>query len=80
MIPIENTVPETVIFLECGCCARRFINHPTGKAALVEIIQKCDMHARDATTFRAVRSGAMVRQWVRTPVTTLGGRPGTEPR
>ena len=24
MIPIENTVPETVIFLECGCCARRF--------------------------------------------------------
>jgi hypothetical protein len=71
MIAIEDTVPETVIFLECGCCVRRFINHPTGKAALVEIIQRCETHAGETERLRAIPSGAMVSQWVRTPVTSL---------
>jgi hypothetical protein len=68
MTPIEETVHGTLVFLECGCSAWRGINHPTGKAVLVQIIQACAEHAHEPEQIRAVKAGERVERWTRTPV------------
>ena len=68
MTPTKETVPGTLVFLECGCSAWHWMTHPTGKALLVEIIQSCAAHARESAHIRAVRTDETVRPWTRTPV------------
>lgn len=67
MTPIKETVPGTLVFLECGCAAWHCMTHPTGKALLVEIIQSCAKHAQEPEHIRAVKTGETVRPWTRTP-------------
>lgn len=68
MIPIEQTPTGMLIFLNCGCSAWRGISHPTGAAALVEVIQPCKAHEHDHVRFRAVPKGEAISPWVRTPL------------
>lgn len=68
MTPIEETVPGTLIFLECGCSALRGLSHPTGKAALIQIIEACAEHAHEPEKIRALKAGERVEQWMRKPV------------
>jgi hypothetical protein len=49
------------------CATRRFISHPTGAAAMIEMIQPCAVHATEKTRFRAIPKGETVSTWVRTP-------------
>ncbi len=67
MVPIEQVSHGTLIFLACGCAARRGITHPTGAAALIEIVQPCAEHRQDHARFRAVARGEEVHLWVRHP-------------
>ena len=68
MIPIEQISTGTLVFLSCGCSAWRLISHPTGAAALVQVIDPCHAHGDEDVRFRAVPKGETVRPWVRTPV------------
>jgi hypothetical protein len=68
MTSIENTYPGMLLFLSCGCTAWRHISHPTGSAALVEVIQPCKEHTKDRIRFRGVSKGEVVSLWVKTPV------------
>jgi hypothetical protein len=68
MIPIQQTSQGMVVFLECGCAALRHRTHPTGAAALVEIIRPCDVHVTEPERFRALLKDQRVTPFVRTPV------------
>jgi hypothetical protein len=68
MIEIEKTSTGTLLFLNCGCSAWRHMSHPSGAAALVEIIQPCSTHAAEGTRWRAVPKGETVNTWVKAPV------------
>lgn len=69
MVPIERTSQGIVLFLDCGCAAVRGLTHPTGGAALVQIITPCEAHTERAERVRVVLKGEMVSPFVRTPVT-----------
>ena len=47
MIPIEQTKDGVLVFLRCGCAAKRWMAHPTGMAFLVHIVEACGLHAGD---------------------------------
>lgn len=68
MVAIEQVAHGTLIFLACGCAARRGLAHPTGAATLVEIIQPCGKHSAEPTKVRAIPRGEVVRMWARHPV------------
>ena len=63
----------TLIFLECGCAGLRGLTHPTGAAALVQIVRPCDDHAGfdallDGVSVRSVPKDQLVSQFARTPL------------
>jgi hypothetical protein len=68
MIPVEHTSTGTLVFLKCGCAGWRNVTHPTGAAALVQMIQPCKVHADERVRFLAVPKGETVRPWVQTPM------------
>jgi hypothetical protein len=68
MIPIEQTSMGMVVFLECGCAAVKWITHPTGLAALVRVLQRCETHHRDTEEIRSVRRGTPVNPYARTSI------------
>jgi hypothetical protein len=65
MMPIEQVQVGTLVFLECGCSAIRWMSHPTGAAALVLMEQPCDAHREDAVQVRAVTKGTLVSPFMR---------------
>ena len=67
MIPIEQISNGTLIFLDCGCGACRFMGHPTGTAVLVKVFAPCEAHAAEPEA-RSVPKGEMVSPFVRTAV------------
>jgi hypothetical protein len=65
MVPIEQVQVGTLIFLECGCSAIRWIAHPTGAAALVLMQEACERHRAEKIEVRAVRKGTLVSPLMR---------------
>lgn len=65
MIPIEQVQPGTLIFLECGCSALRWLSHPTGAATLV-MMYACTAHRPEGIKVRAVSKGTLVSPLTRT--------------
>ena len=65
MVPIEQVQVGTLIFLECGCSAIRWISHPTGAAALVRMQQACESHSAERIEVRAVSKGTLVSPLMR---------------
>jgi hypothetical protein len=60
MVPIEQVQVDTLIFLQCGCSALRWISHPTGAAVLVKILQPCVPHGIERIEAQGLRKGTLV--------------------
>jgi len=65
MIPIEQVQVGTLVFLECGCSAIRWISHPTDAAALVVIQQACELHGPERIEARSLVKGTPVSPFTR---------------
>ncbi len=65
MTPIEQVQVGTLIFLQCGCSAIRWISHPTGAAVLILMRQQCDTHGDERIEARSVMKGTLVSPFVR---------------
>ena len=66
MVPIENVQVGTLIFLDCGCSAIRWMSHPTGAAALVLMQQACEGHRPERVEVQALMKGTFVSPLMRT--------------
>jgi len=65
MAPIEQVQVGTLVFLECGCSAIRWISHPTGAAALVLMQQPCDLHSAERIEVQSLTKGTLVSSFTR---------------
>jgi hypothetical protein len=65
MTPIEQVQVGTLIFLQCGCAAIRWISHPTGAAVLIVMQQPCETHGRERIEARSVVKGTLVSPFAR---------------
>ena len=65
MIPIEQVQVGTLVFLECGCSAIRWISHPTGAAVLLRMQEACDNHRGEPIEVQAISKGVLVSPLMR---------------
>ena len=72
MTPIEQIPHGALVFLKCGCAARRGLTHPTGAAALVVIQKACEAHASNAERVLALLKGELVSPFAKQPIENMG--------